>query len=177
MVKNPHRFGLFEEKLFQNDYITDKYAYCGKQGYKNQLAIIYHVLIEKNYFKKFNDSTKKKIIAVNEFIDKLKLSNLSAYSDRVESPEFIEKFSDCFDLVISRATVPLIQLINYSLPLIKEKAYLAAMKGGDLHDEISKAELKHKAHIKKLTVFEMAYKPSNIRNEKEKKLILLELYK
>ena len=61
LVRIPHRFGLFEEKLFQNDYITDKYAYCGKQGYKNQLAIIFHVLIEKNYFKKFNDSTKKKI--------------------------------------------------------------------------------------------------------------------
>lgn len=61
MVRNPHRFGLFEEKLFQNDFISEKYAYCGKQGYKNQLAIIFHLLIEKNYFKKFNDSNKKKI--------------------------------------------------------------------------------------------------------------------
>jgi 16S rRNA (guanine527-N7)-methyltransferase len=51
------------------------------------------------------------------------------------------------------------------------------MKGGDLKDEIKLAETKYRAYIKKLTVFELAYKPSNLRNEKEKKLILLELNK
>lgn len=63
LIRNPQRFASFEEKLFQNDYITYKYAYCGKHGYKNQLAIIYHLLIDKNYFMSFNDTTKKKIIA------------------------------------------------------------------------------------------------------------------
>lgn len=61
LVKNPQRFGMFEENLFLNDYIDTNYAYCGKHGYKNQLAIIYHVVIEKQYFKTFNDSTKRKI--------------------------------------------------------------------------------------------------------------------
>lgn len=61
LIRNPQRFGSFEEKLFQNDFISEGYAYCGKQGYKNQLAIIYHLLIEKNYFKNFNDTDKKKI--------------------------------------------------------------------------------------------------------------------
>lgn len=61
LVRNPQRFGSFEEKLFQNDFITSEYAYCGKQGYKNQLAIIYHLLIEKNYFNHFNDTNKNKI--------------------------------------------------------------------------------------------------------------------
>lgn len=61
LVKNPQRFASFEEKLFQNDYITAQYAYCGKQGYKNQLAIIYHLIIEKKYFNNFNDSNKKKV--------------------------------------------------------------------------------------------------------------------
>ncbi len=61
LINNPHRFASFEEKLFLNDYITSQYAYCGKQGYKNQLAIIYHLLIEKNYFNHFNDTTKSKI--------------------------------------------------------------------------------------------------------------------
>jgi hypothetical protein len=61
IIKNPLRFGSFEEKLFQNDYITNQYAYSGKQGYKNQMAIIYHLVIEKKYFKNFNDTDKKKI--------------------------------------------------------------------------------------------------------------------
>jgi 16S rRNA (guanine527-N7)-methyltransferase len=123
------------------------------------------------------DSTKKKTDAVKEFVDKLKLSNVTVINDRVESPEFITQYTDNFDLVVSRATVPLIILLRYSLPLIKEKAYLAAIKGGNLDEEYKKAELKYKAYIKKSTIFELAYKPTNLRNKKGKKLILLELRK
>ena len=123
------------------------------------------------------DSTNKKINAVTEFIDKLKLGNVIAENNRVESPEFIEKYKDSFDLIVSRASVPLIILFRYSLPLIKEKAYLLAIKGGDLDDEYKKAEMKYKSYIKKSTIFELYYKPSNVRNQKGKKLVLLELRK
>lgn len=123
------------------------------------------------------DSIKKKADTVADFVRKLKLGNVKVECERVESPEFIERHSQSFDLVISRATVPLIILMRYALPLIKEKAFVAAMKGGDLEDEYSKAELKYKSCIKKSTTFELAYKPSNIRNKKGKKLILLEINK
>ncbi len=123
------------------------------------------------------DSTKKKVDAVQEFIDKLMIGNLTIENDRVESPEFIEKYSNSFDLVVSRATVPLIILIRYSFPLIKDKAFLMALKGGDLDDEFKKAEMKYKAYIKKSTTFELYYKPNNVRNQKGKKLVLLELSK
>jgi 16S rRNA (guanine527-N7)-methyltransferase len=123
------------------------------------------------------DSTKKKSDAVKEFVSQLKLGNVTVENNRVESAEFIERYSQNFDLVISRATVPLIILLRYSLPLIKEKAFIAAMKGGDLDEEYQKTELKYKSCIKKSTIFELAYKPSNIRNKKGKKLILLEINK
>ncbi|MFC2083503.1 16S rRNA (guanine(527)-N(7))-methyltransferase RsmG [Bacteroidota bacterium] len=123
------------------------------------------------------DSTTKKTHAVKEFIDKLKLSNVSVENRRVESSEFKEKHINSFDLVVSRATVPLIILFRYSIPLIKEKAYLMAIKGGDINSEYKTAELKYKAYIKKSTIFELAYKPTNTRNEKDKKLIMLELTK
>ncbi len=123
------------------------------------------------------DSTNKKIKAVQEFVDKLKLGNVVAENDRVESPEFIEKYKDSFDLIVSRASLPLIILFRYSLPLIKEKAYLLAIKGGDLDVEYKKAEMKYKSNIKKSTIFELYYKPSNVRNQKGKKLVLLELHK
>jgi 16S rRNA (guanine527-N7)-methyltransferase len=121
------------------------------------------------------DSTGKKIEAVKEFISRLKLGNVTAVNDRAESPEFIDRYSKSFDLVISRATVPLIILFRYALPLIKEKAFIAAVKGGDLEEEYKKTEMKYKSFIKKSTVFELFYKPSNIRNQKGKKLILLEI--
>lgn len=123
------------------------------------------------------DSTTKKIEAVKEFVTKLRLNSLSAENSRIESDEFKNKYADTFDLVVSRATVPLIILIRYSLPLIKQKAFLLSMKGGDLGEEFKEAELKYKAYIKKSTVFDLSYKPSNTRNEKGKKVILLELNK
>lgn len=123
------------------------------------------------------DSTQKKIEAVQEFVDKLKLSNVLVENDRVESEEFISKYKNSFNLVVSRATVPLIILFRYAIPLIKDKAYLMAIKGGDLEKEFKTAEMKYKAYIKKSTIFELAYKPSNVRNEKGKKLVMLELSK
>lgn len=123
------------------------------------------------------DSTGKKIDAVKEFIDKLKLSNVVAENSRVENPEFIEKHKGTFDLVVSRAVVPIIILFRYTLPLMKEKAFIVAMKGGDLDEEFQKAELKYKSFIKKSTVYELAYKPTNLRNKKGKKLVVIELQK
>ena len=123
------------------------------------------------------DSTGKKIDAVKEFIDKLKLSNVVAENARVENPEFIEKYKGTFDLVVSRAVVPIIILFRYTLPLMKDKAFIVAMKGGDLDEEFQKAELKYKSFIKKSTVYELAYKPTNLRNKKGKKLVVIELQK
>jgi 16S rRNA (guanine527-N7)-methyltransferase len=123
------------------------------------------------------DSTSKKVDAVKDFIDKLKLSNVIAENQRVESGEFISRHGNSFDLIVSRATVPLIILFRYAVPLIKEKSFLFAMKGGDLTEEFTKAELKYKSYIKKSTIYDLHYKPSNIRNQKGKKLVLLELQK
>ncbi len=123
------------------------------------------------------DSIAKKIDSVNEFINGLKLSNVIAENYRVESEEFIDKYANTFDLIVSRGTVPLIILFRYAIPLIKDKAYIMTIKGGDLDEEYQTAKIKYKSYIKKSTIFELAYKPTNARNEKEKKLIMLELSK
>lgn len=123
------------------------------------------------------DSTSKKIEAVDEFVDKLKLGNIVAENSRVESSEFKEKYENKFDLIVSRGTVPLIILFRYAIPLIKEKAYLFVIKGGNLDEEYKTAEMKYKSYIKKSTIFELAYKPTNIKNKKGKKLVFLELNK
>ena len=123
------------------------------------------------------DSTGKKIDAVRGFVNKLKLSNVQVENDRVESQEFIAKYSNKFDLVVSRASVPVIILFRYFLPLIQEKAFLFFVMCGNLESEFQKAEMKYKAYIKKSTIFDLSYKPSNVRNQNGKKLVLLELHK
>jgi len=123
------------------------------------------------------DSIGKKITAVEEFIDKLMLNNIKAENSRVEDPEFIAKNKNGFDLIVSRATKPLIILLRYALPLIKDKGHLLVLKGGDLTEEFQKAETKYKPRIKKSTIYDLHYKPTNIRNVKEKKLVHLEIEK
>ena len=123
------------------------------------------------------DSIKKKMDAVGEFINKLKINNVKAECARVEDGEFIGKYENTFDLIVSRATVPLIVILRYAFPLIKDKAVLLAIKGGDLTDEMSKAQMKYASYIKKSTVYELHYKPTNMKNEKGKKVVMLELTK
>jgi len=52
-----------------------------------------------------------------------------------------------------------------------------AIKGGDLTEEFRTAKIKYGSYIKRHTTFELAYKPSNLRNANEKKLVLMELIK
>ena len=172
---------LVENHIFISSYITkyipEKCSYFLDIGTGGGFPGIPLAIMRPETRGVLVDSTKKKSDAVQEFVNKLKLGNVTVENDRVEDPEFISKYSQSFDLIISRATVPLIILLRYSLPLIKEKGFIAAMKGGNIEEEYSKAELKYKSRIKKSTTFELAYKPSNIRNKKGKKLMLLEINK
>jgi 16S rRNA (guanine527-N7)-methyltransferase len=172
---------LIENHIFISSYITryipDKCSYFLDIGTGGGLPGIPLAILRPDMRGVLVDSTRKKADAVKTFVSKLKLGNVKVENERVESSEFIEKYSQSFDLVISRATVPIIILFRYALPLLKEKAFIAAMKGGDLDEEYKKAELKYKSCIKKSTTFELSYKPYNIRNKKGKKLILLEINK
>lgn len=173
--------GIIEKHVFISAYITkffpDKLTKFLDIGTGGGFPGIPIAIMRPDLRGVLADSTTKKVEAVKDFIDKLKLSNLIAENGRVEDPEFIEKYKGQFDLIVSRGTVPLIILFRYSLPLIKDKAYILAMKGGDLDEEFQKAEMKYKSFIKKSTIFELAYKPSNVRNKKGKKLVVLELQK
>ncbi len=123
------------------------------------------------------DSIKKKIDSVQHFAETLLLNSVTPELARVEDDSFISRYQSSFDLVVSRATVPLILLVRYALPLITNKAHLIALKGGDLTEEFDKMFTKYSSHIKKSTIYELHYKPSNIKNIKEKKLVVLEISK
>jgi len=123
------------------------------------------------------DSTKKKYFALQDFIQKLNLKNVTAINSRVEEKNFILQNKNKFDLAISRATVALPKLVEYSLPLLKKKSYIYSLKGGDVSSEIDETQFRFKKFIGEVKVLELKYLPSNAKNEKGKKLITIELRK
>ncbi len=82
------------------------------------------------------DSTRKKIMVVQEITDALQLQNVRTSHIRVE--ENREKY----DFVVSRAVAPLAQLVQWSIPRISKKDKnaipngLIALKGGSIDKEI-----------------------------------------
>lgn len=80
------------------------------------------------------DSIAKKIVVVNDLIEKLELKNVTAINERAE------KLNNKFDVVVSRATAPIDELMKWSLPLFNNKSTvpyrgLIALKGGDVEIE------------------------------------------
>jgi 16S rRNA (guanine527-N7)-methyltransferase len=123
------------------------------------------------------DSILKKTESVKLFIEALELNNIKSINCRVEEGTFKKEYPGSFDLIVSRATVPLALLVKYSLPVIKSSAALVSMKGGCLSAEIEEALKKYSSKMKNILTEDMTYFPSNINNEKEKKIIKLELMK
>ncbi|MEI7491915.1 MAG: DUF6617 family protein [Bacteroidota bacterium] len=59
IIKDSDRFASFEESLRSYDYIDDNYNFSDRHGMKNNLAMIYHHLINKGYFNKRKFPGKK----------------------------------------------------------------------------------------------------------------------
>ncbi|MBV6644074.1 MAG: 16S rRNA (guanine(527)-N(7))-methyltransferase RsmG [Cyclobacteriaceae bacterium] len=81
------------------------------------------------------DSVGKKIKVVNEVIDHLSLSNITAEHIRAE------RVKDTYDFVVTRAVAPARQLFNWTHQRFKKditaEQGIIALKGGDLTDELS----------------------------------------
>lgn len=126
------------------------------------LAIYFH---ETQFY--LVDSIRKKTEAVKAMADQLELSNVTVINQRAE--EVAEKV----DFVVSRATAPLSDLVNWSRGKINAKSKasipngLICLKGGDLTEELKPFE--NKLFTENVTAFipEEFYK--------EKKIIYLPL--
>jgi len=86
------------------------------------------------------DSVEKKIKAVQEFADKLKLKNIKTVSDRAEilGQDIVHR--EQYDVVLSRAVAALPVLMELTIPFIKVDGYLFAYKGPDYIAEITEAK-------------------------------------
>ncbi|HRC33162.1 MAG TPA: 16S rRNA (guanine(527)-N(7))-methyltransferase RsmG [Bacteroidia bacterium] len=80
------------------------------------------------------DSIAKKIVVVNDLIEKLQLKNVSAINERAE------KLNIKVDVVVTRATASIDDLMKWCSPLFMRKGTmpfrgLLALKGGDIEEE------------------------------------------
>ena len=90
------------------------------------------------------DSINKKIKAITEIANNLKLENFTSICDRVEN------LDSKYDLITSRAVAKLDLIIKYAMPLLDKNGYLIVYKSKLVQDEIKEAEKTLKTHHAKV---------------------------
>ena len=82
------------------------------------------------------DATGKKCMFLNEVIKELNLTNAFVVNSRGEDLNMREHF----DIVTARAVAPLNILLEVTVPLVKEKGLMIAMKGAKGKEELADAK-------------------------------------
>ena len=91
------------------------------------------------------DSIGKKIMAVNDMIDRLGLSNVIAENVRAET---IDKK---FDIIVARAVTNLSNFLSYASPLLKSNGRIIYIRGMDCHEELQHLRHYNVYSLEKLT--------------------------
>ncbi|MBQ7668223.1 MAG: 16S rRNA (guanine(527)-N(7))-methyltransferase RsmG [Clostridia bacterium] len=85
------------------------------------------------------DSLNKRIIYLQDVIDKLKLNRITAIHGRAEEFGKNKDYREKFDVVTARAVANMRVLAEYSLPFVKVGGTFIAMKGSNVDEELEEA--------------------------------------
>ena len=83
------------------------------------------------------DSRQKKIVVLQQMIDKLKLTNVQTVSGRGEELGKQLPWRQRFQFVTARAVAPLIDLVRWTSDLRKPDSVLYIFKGGEFRNELT----------------------------------------
>ena len=86
------------------------------------------------------DSLNKRLIFLQEVINKLGLKNIEIIHARAEEFGQNKKYRENFDVSTSRAVANLSTLSEYLIPLVKVGGKIVSMKAADAHEEIKDAQ-------------------------------------
>jgi len=75
------------------------------------------------------DSLNKRVVFLEDVINKLELKNINAIHSRVEEYAKNKNYRESYDIATSRAVAPLNVLLEYLLPLVKINGICICMKG------------------------------------------------
>lgn len=106
------------------------------------------------------DSSKKRIIFLEEVMNKLDINEIELIHGRAEDIGKDIKFREQFDLSVARAVAPLNILLEYTLPFVKVDGYFIALKGREIKEEIKnsqKALKELKGKIEKIEEVKLPY--------------------
>lgn len=86
------------------------------------------------------DSLNKRIIFLNEVIEKLNLKNIKAIHGRAEDFGHDKNNREKYDIAVSRAVANMATLSEYLLPLVKDGGKCICMKGPQIEQELEEAK-------------------------------------
>lgn len=86
------------------------------------------------------DSLNKRLIFLQEVVDKLKLKNVEIIHARAEEFGQNKKYRESFDISTSRAVANLSTLSEYLIPLVKVGGKVISMKAAEAQEEINQAK-------------------------------------
>lgn len=101
------------------------------------------------------DSIAKKIRAIEDFKNDLKLDNLTLINDRAEN------LKTKYDIVVSRAVSRLDKVVEYAMPLLKDGGYFVCYKSKQVFEEIREAKeaiFKKKAELLEVIEYKLPLK-------------------
>lgn len=82
------------------------------------------------------DSLNKRVLFLQEVIDALGLTEITAIHGRAEDLAQDKKYRECYDLAVSRAVANLSTLSEYCLPFVKIGGQFISYKSGEIEQEV-----------------------------------------
>lgn len=86
------------------------------------------------------DSLNKRIIFLNDVIEKLGLINVKAIHSRAEELARNKTYREKYDIAVSRAVANLSTLVEYMLPFVSIGGKCICMKGPNIEEELKNAK-------------------------------------
>ena len=86
------------------------------------------------------DSLNKRIVFLQEVINELGLTGITAVHGRAEEAALKPEYRENFDFCVSRAVARLISLAEFCLPFVKQGGYFVPYKSGEIKEELQEAK-------------------------------------
>ena len=108
------------------------------------------------------DATLKRLKVIDEFAERLGISNISTLHARAEEINRKPEYAGQYDICVSRAVANLTTLCGWCLPFVKKGGYFISYKGEKYQEEVDGAAQALKKYGGKLV---RAYNPENVPDE------------